>query len=246
MGVVVSLAVVAEAAGVVAGRRMHPLRRLATFTDKYPLVGPQFWSVSVQYVLVQLAVAAAWTSPTYSWKHNAISDLGATLCGTFHGRAVCSPDNANMNASFIILGITMMLGSILIYHEFTKTKLSRLGFSMMATAGFGTLLVGLFPENVSPTMHSIGALLAFLIGDSALIILGLGLRLSRVMKWYSIISGVVSLLALALYLTHHYLGLGLGGMERLAGYPQTAWLIIFGVYMTTNHYRNKRINTNLR
>ena len=32
-------------------------------------------------------------------------------------------------------------------------------------------------------------------------------------------------------------GLGRGGMERLSGYPQTLWLILFGLYMTTVRVR---------
>ena len=60
--------------------RPYPARRIAVFTDKYPLLGPLVWVLSVQYFLVQLIVAAAW-HPPYSWAHNLISDLGNTACG---------------------------------------------------------------------------------------------------------------------------------------------------------------------
>ena len=41
----------------------------------------------------------------------------------------------------------------------------------------------------------------------------------------------LALLALILFATHTYLGLGAGTMERIAAYPETLWLIIFGAYI---------------
>ena len=112
---------------------MRPLKRVATFHDRYPLVGPIFWMLSVQYYVTQAVVAAAWPV-SYSWAHNTISDLGNTVCGPYGGRYVCSPEHAWMNASFVVLGATMIGGSSLIYHEFRKTPGSAIGFSFMALA----------------------------------------------------------------------------------------------------------------
>src|SRR4051812_21773515 len=119
-------------------------RMVAAFNDKYPMIGPLVWVLSAQYFLIQIIVASAW-SLAYSWKFNVISDLGNTACGQYAGRYVCSPDHALMNASFILLGITMAAGSLLIYQEFKESRASLVGFSLMALAGFGTMLVGLFP-----------------------------------------------------------------------------------------------------
>src|SRR4051794_14748904 len=79
---------------------MHPVRYIRVFVDRYALVGPIVWQLSVQYFLVQVVVASAWKS-SYSWRLNAISDLGATSCGQFDGRYMCSPLHALMNTSFI-------------------------------------------------------------------------------------------------------------------------------------------------
>ncbi len=212
------------------------MRRITVFTNRYPLVGPLFWIMSAQYMAMQAIIASTWHNPSYSWLHNAISDLGATLCGPYSGRMVCSPYFNFMNASFVLLGFTMIAGSVLIYQKFAKTRGSRLGFSMMALGGLGVILVGLFPENEVPVMHAIGAVPAFVAGDAAMIVFGLSLGLGKKMRLYSIASGVIALSAFVLYVTHHYLGLGEGTMERLAGYPQTFWLIAFGVYMSRPHF----------
>lgn len=211
------------------------MKQIKVFADNYPFVGPALWILSIQYLIVQWIVASAWPT-AYSWFNNTISDLGNTVCSPYGGRQVCSPQHALMNASFIMLGITMYLGAMLLYHEFQKSLGSIVGFSFMALAGFGTLLVGLFPENSVGSLHYLGALLAFLIGNIGVVILGLSLDVPRWFKAYSILTGLATLTALLLFYTHTYLGLGIGGMERLASYPQTIWLIVFGIYVSRDRY----------
>lgn len=215
-------------------------RRLTVFADKFPLVGPLIWVLTVQYFAAQLIVAAAWLKP-YSWRANTISDLGATYCGVYAGRYVCSPEHDLMNLSFLLLGLMMIFGAGLIYQEFRQSQASFVGFTLMSLAGFGTFVVGFIPENAIPSLHLLGAFLALCIGNISLVILGLALSDVRpAFRLYTFLSGVISLSALWLLVIHQYLGIGLGGMERLAAYPQTIWLILFGLYMTGSHYRRLR------
>jgi hypothetical membrane protein len=210
--------------------------RIETFNDRYPLVGPAFWVASAQYFLIQFIVALDWARP-YSLSKNTISDLGNTACGLYNGRAVCSPLHNVMNASFILLGLTMIAGSVLIYREFKQGRPAITGFTFMAFAGLGTLLVGLFPENTISALHVTGATLPFFIGNLGMVILGISLVIPKSLRIYTILSGLISLAAFGLFTTHNYLGLGEGGMERLTAYPQTIWLIVFGLYMSRSHYR---------
>ena len=216
--------------------QLHRTALIKTFTDRYPFVGPVFWMVSVQYYVIQVIVAHAWKTP-YSWLHNTISDLGNTACGVSTSRYACSPLHSLMNASFIVLGITMISGSILIYREFKKSRLSTLGFSFMAFAGVGSILVGLFPENTISSLHILGASLPFLIGNLGIVIMGSVLDIPKSLKVYSLLSGLIPLVALAFFITHNYLGLDIGGLERVVAYPQTMWLIVFGIYISSNHLR---------
>lgn len=215
-------------------------KSIKTFTDRYPLLGPIIWMLSIQYYLVQVETALAWSKP-YSWLHNTISDLGNTGCGNYSGRFVCSPLHSLMNSSFITLGVTMALGSLLIYQEFKKSSASLVGFSFMTLAGFGTVLVGLFPENSLSVFHTLGAAMPFLIGNIGIMILGLSLDIPRRLRFYTLLSGVIALTALLFFSNHNYLGLGVGGMERLVAYPQTIWLISFGAYISRNHIRSARL-----
>src|ERR1700722_19315337 len=91
---------------------MRIRRRRSGTARSFPRLGPIFYAAGVQYFVVQLLVALRW-SPPYSISRNTISDLGNTACGSWNGRYVCSPLHDLMNLSFIVLGITMLLGSVL-------------------------------------------------------------------------------------------------------------------------------------
>jgi hypothetical membrane protein len=209
------------------------------FYKRHPYVGAIIWMTSAQFFVVQLIVAAGWPTD-YSVRDNTISDLGNTACEIYAARYVCSPWYSWMNASLVFLGFSMMLGSLLLYHQFGRNKGSKLGFILMGTAGLGTTLVGLFPENVAATMHAIGAFLPFFIGNISLILLGLYLTLTPLFRFFTVFFGIFSLTAFILFVSGNYLGLGAGGMERLVAHPQTIWLIIFGYYVSTRMLRHKK------
>lgn len=225
-------------------RMIHWARsRIIVFTDKYPHLGPLFWILAVQYMIVQVVVASAWING-YDWKNNFISDLGNTVCGTYGGLYVCSPLHALMNLSFIIFGLTMAIGSVLIYTEFERTKLSLAAFLMMSFAGLGTILVGLFPENTIGQLHMLGAFLGLGVGNMSIVILSVALkRVHSLFRIYSLLSGLISIVALVLFLLHVYGDLGRGGMERLVSYPFAIWMILFGLYMSAVRIKARRAGT---
>jgi hypothetical membrane protein len=135
----------------------------------------------------------------------------------------------------------MVCGSALLYQEFKKSLGSRIGFWFMGLAGLGTVLVGVFAENTIGSLHALGAALVFVIGNVGMVLLGRCLDIPKALKIYTVVSGLISLTATFLFATHNYLGIGIGGMERLAVHLQTLWLIIFGLYICKNHFRT---NTN--
>lgn len=220
-------------------KRRHLSRRMAVFVDRYPFLGPSIYMLCVQYLVIQLLAAAEWTH--YSWRFNLISDLGNTACGPYADRYVCSPAHPLVNASFVLLGLTMALGSSLIYHEFRKSSGTRLGFTLMGLSGAGTILVGLFPENTISFMHELGAVSGLLVSNISMLILAIKLNGVRPsFRVYTFASALISILAFVLFTTHTYLGLGPGGMERIISYPQNFWLALFGLYMTATRVRARR------
>ena len=60
------------------------------------------------------------------------------------------------------------------------------------------------------------------------------------MLYFSIVLGLVTLVALVLYIGSEYLGLGPGGMERMIAYPVLLWAIGFGGHMMATDEMSRR------
>jgi hypothetical membrane protein len=209
---------------------MRPRRPAKVHSARYPKLGPILYVSSIQFFAVQIFVAMQW-NPPYSLARDTISDLGNTACGTFNSRPVCSPLHGLMNASFIVLGIAMTAGSILISRKFAKSRAATVGFAAMAASGIGVIIVGIFPENSIPAFHGLGAAIPFTLGNAALIIIAAAPVLPAALRLYSFLSGTLAVLALVSYSSSHYLGLGEGGIERVVAYPQVVWLIVIGIFL---------------
>ena len=204
--------------------------------DAHPSLGPAIFTAAALYFVIQIIVAWVFI-PSYSLVSNSISDLGESSCGGYGSPPICSPRWWLMDdAGFLVLGVIMVIGSALLYHEFTERvprerRAAMFGFGLMALAGFGSILVGFFPENENRTMHIIGAFLAIAIGNVAILVLGAVLTLPESMRRSMLTFSSLALAALLCFASHRYFGIGRGIMERLAAYPVTIWLITFGLYI---------------
>ncbi|MDR7084444.1 putative membrane protein [Arthrobacter ginsengisoli] len=194
----------------------------------------------LQYFVAEAAVIGAWAGQQpYSRRTGFISDLGATSCGVFDGRDVCSPAHLLMNASFVVQGIGMMVGALLLSApllctaarpsaRFTLVPASRIPWAaaiaaraLTAAAGLGTVLVGLVPENARSVWHAVGAIMYFAAGSLALVLLGWLWRRQTPLSRFILACGVLSLGALV---TGGVTGMDVsepGTLERLMGYPIT-------------------------
>ena len=193
------------------------------------MAGPFLYLSSAQYFLAQLITAQRY-EPRYSWLHNTISDLGSTSC-SLRSVGHCSPLHALMNSSFVVLGVTMIIGSVLICRFLESNPWTVVGFVALTISGVGTALVGFMPENRAPVLHAIAAALPFLVGNLGVAILAGSLRMSPAFRLYTWLSGLGPLVALGFFVGQDFLGLGRGGMERVVAYPQTIWLMVFGSYL---------------
>ena len=214
-------------------------KRVGKLHDDYPFLGPAVFISSALYFYAQIFVAWVFnpSHAPYNLVTNTISDLGNTACGPYGSGYVCSPRHLYMDVAFVFLGIVMAAGSMLLYHEFAgrggaEQNAAFIGFLFMGIAGIGAMFVGFFPENTNGTMHKIGAGLAIGLGNLGIFILGAVLgRLPEAMRRYMLVFSTISITALVLFAGHKSFGIGAGTMERIAAYPQTIWLITFGLYV---------------
>ena len=193
------------------------------------------WVLAVQFFITQVVTGTAW-SRAFSLKNDYISDLGNTFCGAYPAGSthmVCSPWHLAMNTSFMVLGVTMIIGAILTRNAFPQGWVRALAIILFTLAGLGVFVVGLYPENTDNARHVLGAGLNFTAGNIAMIVFGLALaqRPSHrgLLTVFSLFAGALGFAATLLFVSGHYIGIGLGGMERVAAYPMTVWQIVMGL-----------------
>jgi hypothetical membrane protein len=206
------------------------------------ILGGAAWIVTaLQYAIVQVVVAAAWHHPPYSWLSNYVSDLGNTACGPFkvpHGTPayVCSPMHSAMNASFIIAGILTIAGAILLRHFWPRSRGTTVALALWVITGLGKIVVGLVPENTSIDLHLLAAF-NIPVGCVAILLLSLPSRQpNRAVSLTGIVLAVIGLAATTLSTAAEFagrpsfdLGLRAGGMERVADYPGSLWILMIGI-----------------
>ena len=223
--------------------RGRPVRRIRFFADRYDWMGPVIVVLISWYFAAQVLVAWVFR-PQYSFVSNVISDLGNTACPP-SGSSICSPRHVVMNVSIVLLGVAMIVGSVLIFSEFSfsddrrERRAAVAGFVCLGLGGFGAILVGSVPENVNTAhLHTVGTAMAIGFGQLAILILGLALReIDDWLRAFMLVTSLIVLLAGISIAFKHQFGIGEGALERLAQYPESVWLILFGFYISRDHYR---------
>jgi hypothetical membrane protein len=176
-------------------------------------IGALIFFGCVQFFILLLIAEAVY--PDYSISNNYISDLGVGKTGYI------------FNFAMALLGVTILVCTYYIHKEFQFKVFS----VFLALTGIGALGVGLFPETII-IPHAISALIAFLFGGlSAITSYKLG---NRPFSYYSVALGVIALVALGLFICGIYLGIGVGGMERMVAYPIVLWGAGFGGSLMSN------------
>lgn len=126
--------------------------------------------------------------------------------------------------SFIFNGSVAFLGLLGIIAAYLLKDYDRIFAGLLGIASLGALGVGIFPMDI-PLPHSIAALITFLFSGLAAIY---SYKLEKTdLRYLWVLLGIISLIALALFMSGIYMGLGRGGMERLIVYPALAWLFMF-------------------
>lgn len=217
------------------------------------------WAVLsvLQYFAAEAAAIGAWAGPRdYDLRTGYISDLGALHCGIFDGREVCSPLNWLMNASFVVQGLGMVVGALLLSSALLcvaaradlrvppgarKPWLAALWVRLLTgLAGAGTVIVGLVPEDAGSGWHLAGAVMYFLAGAAALVVLGVLWLRKTPMGWFILACGAVSLTALATGGLTRMAVPEPGTLERLMGYPVTVGMATAGLVIARRVRRHRK------
>ncbi|MDD1771250.1 MAG: DUF998 domain-containing protein [Methanomassiliicoccales archaeon] len=157
-----------------------------------------------------LMMIAEFLYPDFSTSGNYISDLGVGP----------QPSQAIFTVSIIIFGLLAIVGA----YYYSKTLAGRLFPILIAIAGIGGIGVGLFNEHTG-WPHATFAFFAFFF--SALAAIYSYKLLPSPTSIFAVILGLISIAALVLLGLGVFLGIGVGGMERMIFYPVLFWGIMF-------------------
>jgi hypothetical membrane protein len=128
------------------------------------------------------------------------------------------------NSTIFIFGISIIISAYLLLNIGTNRYFTLL----LGLAGLGAVLVGLIPETLG-TPHAIAAVMVFLFGGFCAIA---GYKVFRgPFSALSPIFGTITLVAAILFASQRYIGLGMGGMERMITFPLIIWTLGAGAYL---------------
>ncbi len=208
-----------------------------------PRLGAILWCLCLQFFLAEQIVRYEWTTP-YSWAGNYISDLGAIYCTNRpvdSDHFICSPWHSVMNASFILQGLLIAGGAVLIGSRFTDRRTVKVSLLLLVGSGVGVSVVGLAPEDLNTYFHVGGAALHFLAGNLGMILLGVAVlrdrRLPRSIGILAITAGTMGLSALLLLATDRTGAFDRGGIERMVAYPLPLCLATIGWHFCQHQRR---------
>ncbi len=207
--------------------------------------GAILWIVGVvEFFVGMLVTQIGWDlkpgNPTYSLAHNYISDFGAVNCGPLAGRYVCSPWHLVFDISIVVMGILLILGTFLLVSAFPPRATRTVGLALLIIGGLGSIGVGLSPEDVNLTVHTLSALAAFLASNVALVVLGIAMF--RDTRWtgyrgFTVLCGLVGFVALLLFIAKawqwggFWSDWGVGGIERTIVAPVLLWALVAAIHL---------------
>jgi hypothetical membrane protein len=174
------------------------------------------WLLTCQFFVVEAVAARRFDG--YSYSADVISNLGTAA----------SPAATLMNASFIAQGLLIAAGALLLGPGLAGTG-GRVARVLLVAAGVGVLLVGVFPSDADATAHQVAAAVHLLGGGLGLIALAYGVRpRSEALGTTVALLGLLGVISTVLFASVVFLGLGEGGMERVAAYVQPIGLALAG------------------
>jgi hypothetical membrane protein len=187
---------------------------------------PGLWLLLAGLEVLFLIHIAEFQYPGYSVSENYISDLGVGPM----------PSKAIFTAAVILFGLMTALAAALFRERDKKSWM----WALLLLSGIGAIGVGLFNEDTGMA-HRVAAFLAFFFGNLAALY---SYRIARPLASFVFaVLGLMGLSALGLFGGKIYLGLGIGGMERMILYPAMLWAVGFGAYLIASRTGPPRYTT---
>jgi hypothetical membrane protein len=195
------------------------------------IIGPVvFWTA-------ETLTASAWSNPGYSFRWDAISDLGNPVPHDFmFGHTVNSPLYFVMNFGFAVAGILWGSAVIILHRLFAgRARIAILLTGMLEAVGL--LVISEFHQQSVSTVemgvHWVGAFL-ILIGAVTIVLVGVSSGPLGAPRWYRLLSVIVGASIFGSFIALVTIPpvatvIGGGAVERVAMWGGLCWQIITGI-----------------
>lgn len=166
------------------------------------------------YIATEFVTAAA-TTGGYSFLGDSVSRLGEVGCTV----AYCSPRHGVMNGSFVVFGVLMAGGAVLL-----TRSLGPWATGLLVVSGVSSVATGFAPLDQNAALHALAATPLFVAQPLALLVIGARLRTERSrLAWPLLATGAVTAVAAVGFIVSGDNPVK-GGLERLA-----LWPVLFGL-----------------
>ena len=169
------------------------------------------------YIAAEVVTAAA-TTGGYSFVADSVSRLGEIGCTA----AYCSPRHEVMNGAFMVYGVALAGGALLL-----ARRLGRRVTALLVLSGLSSYATGLAPLDRDATLHVLAATPLFLAQPLALVLLGRRVRRDRPQLGTALLAtgGLTAAAAVGFVVSGD--GAAGGALERLALWPVLVALAAF-------------------
>ncbi|KKK34162.1 hypothetical protein WN59_09445 [Salinicoccus sediminis] len=189
------------------------------------------WILLIFYFPVEWIVTSRMIS-AYSFMNQPMSDLGVERCmshayslAPYH---ICSPLSGLMNITFIVTGILIALGAVLLHRFFGEGIGVRIATGMWVVYGLGYSISGIFPADVNFSVHTIFSLPGMVLQIPAMLIIAKTIR--DKMPGFSVWTYICAALS-ALSLVLIVIGFAPGLMQRLLYGFVWLWMIVGAIIL---------------
>lgn len=137
-----------------------------------------------------------------------------------------------------------MIPSRLTWRALGRGLAVRAAQSLLLLAAMGYALAGAFPADVDENRHFLGALLIFGMGNLGLLVAGFAsprTALGR-LRALTLSMGLIALAGSVLFFSQQGMGIGVGGMERVAVFPLQVWVFCVGAAILAAHPRGHAVS----
>lgn len=201
-------------------------------TSPYPVrIGMLSWMALLLYFPIELIIISRTTKP-YSFMDQAMSDLGVLSCGyntyPLSVHEICSPMAHEMNIIFILTGMLVAAGAVLLHHFWNGTRWTIVATVLLVIYGLGYTVSGIYPADVNFLAHTLPAIPTMIIQIPAMYIIARSIR----HKWpglarFTLICMTVSTLSLILII----IGLPAGLMQRPLYFSVWLWMSVTAIIL---------------